>query len=882
MSEKPKTVTRLADYTPPAWLVDHVHLDFRLFADQATVHARLTMRRNPEVASGPSETPLWLDGRELELLALRLDGVALPGDRYQQTGEGLRIFGVGQACVLETEVRIHPETNLSLEGLYRSGSLFCTQCEAEGFRKITFYLDRPDVMARFTVSIEADRSVAPVLLANGNLKERGERPGNRHYALWEDPFPKPCYLFCLVAGDLVCREDFFTTFSGRRITLQVWVEPENGDKCRHALDSLQKSMAWDEQRFGREYDLDLYMIVAVNDFNMGAMENKGLNLFNAQYVLADAQTATDSNYEEIESVIAHEYFHNWTGNRVTCRDWFQLSLKEGLTIFRDQSFSAEVGSRSVQRIRAVNDLRSGQFPEDNGPTAHPVRPDTYMEINNFYTSTIYNKGGEVVRMLEVLIGKERFRRGMDLYFERHDGQAVTVEDFVAAMESASQRDLSQFMRWYRYPGTPELTVRWEHDPVAHVFCLDISQHCQAPNQEQPAPPFHMPVVMALLDPVTGAPMPLRLEGQGEAVPEMVLELTQASHRFCFTGLAHAPIPSLLRGFSAPVKLRAPYGEEDLAFLWGAEGNPFNRWDAGQELATRILLRAARDPAGGMAPHPLFLRAFAATLEESRLEPALIALAITLPGLTPLLEKMTPADPEALHQAREGMRRHLALTFREELMRVYERHLTPGPYRRDPGDIGRRTLKNLALSYLMALPDNGLPTEMALRQLREADNMTDRLGAMIPLVHADRPEAPEILAEWENRWRENPLALDKWFAIQASAPVPHAVERVRELMRKPQFQLRNPNRVRAVIGTFCRQNLSRFHDPSGEGYRLAEEVILALDPDNPQVAARLAGVFSRWRRFEPLRREAMHAALSRIVAVAGLSRNTYEIVSKSLG
>ncbi|MBF0127485.1 MAG: aminopeptidase N, partial [Magnetococcales bacterium] len=755
---------------------------------------------------------------------------------------------------------------------------------AEGFRKITFLPDRPDVMARFTVTLEADRERVPVLLSNGNLKQTGAKPGNRHFAVWEDPFPKPAYLFALVAGTLVCRQETFTTRSGRTVTLQVWVEPENGDQCQHALESLKKSMAWDEQRFGREYDLDLYMIVAVNDFNMGAMENKGLNLFNAQYVLADPETATDANYEEIESVIAHEYFHNWTGNRITCRDWFQLSLKEGLTIFRDQSFSAEAGSGSIQRIRAVQELRGAQFPEDAGPTAHPVRPDTYMEINNFYTATIYNKGAEVVRMLETLIGKSAFRQGMDLYFQRHDGQAVTVEAFIAAMEAVSNRDLTQFVRWYHQPGTPELTLHWRHEPERERFTLTIGQHCRRPGQTEPSLPLLIPVAVALLHPETGTPLPLTLEGEdpARATPEKILEVTQNEERFHFTGLRHSPIPSVLRGFSAPVKLRAPLTDAQLAFLWGADNDPFNRWDAGQELATRVLLQNAR----GSAPReeaipPVFQRAFAATLTEERMEPALVALALSLPGLTSLLEKMESADPEALHRARESVRRQLATACRKELLSVHAANQTPGPYRRHPEEIGRRALKNLALGYLMALPDNDDPTRMALEQIRAADNMTDRLGALTPLVHAGRPEALEVLDRLERQWRDHPLAMDKWFAIQAAAPLPNALEGVRRLMQNPQFNLRNPNRIRAVVGTFCRQNLSRFHDPSGAGYRLVAEVILTLDPGNPQIAARLTGVFSRWRRFEPVRGQAMRQTLEEIVRTPNLSRNTYEIASRSL-
>ncbi|MBF0428173.1 MAG: aminopeptidase N [Magnetococcales bacterium] len=867
MNETSRQITRLADYTPPVYLVDAIHLEFQLHDAETRVHARLVMRRNPETRS--TETTLRLDGRELELLDIHLNGQPLSQDRFTLTGEHLLVPDVPPSFTLETTTRIRPQENLSLEGLYRSNSLFCTQCEAEGFRKITFYPDRPDVMARFTVMIEADQTTVPVLLSNGNLKETGTRPNNRHFALWEDPFPKPSYLFALVAGTLVCHEGSFVTGSGRTIRLQIWVEPENITQCQHALDSLQKSMAWDEKRFGREYDLDLYMIVAVNDFNMGAMENKGLNIFNAQYVLADPETATDSNYEEIESVIAHEYFHNWTGNRITCRDWFQLSLKEGLTIFRDQEFSSDVGSRAVQRIRDVQDLRIHQFPEDAGPTRHPVRPDSYMEINNFYTTTIYNKGAEVVRMLQTLLGKEQFRQGMDLYFLRHDGQAVTVEAFIQAMQDASKRDLSHFMHWYHQAGTPELTVHLNPIPASNSLELTI---------EQPNPPFFIPLSMALLDPITATPWPLILEGEdpANAPTERILEITRPVEKFRFTGISRTPIPSLLRDFSAPVKLQTDDSDEELTFLWGADNNPFNRWDAGQRLITRILLQPGKPE---LPAH--FLNAFTATLQETTLDPAMIALALTLPTLALLVEAMENADPNALHQTREAVRRQIAVACQEPLLRVHTANLTPRPYERDPASIGRRSLKNLILNYLMALPNNDLPAQLAVEQIRQADNMTDRLGALIPLVHAGRPEALELLAAMERRWNNNPLALDKWFAIQASAPLENALEQVRALMNHPKFDPNNPNRVRAVITTFCRLNLSRFHDPSGDGYRFLTEQILSLDPKNPQVAARLTGAFSRWRRFEPIRQQAMKAALEEIVRFPTLSRNTYEIASKSL-
>ncbi|MBF0340728.1 MAG: aminopeptidase N [Magnetococcales bacterium] len=882
MSDKPKQITRLADYTPPVYRVETVHLEIDLHEQETLVFSRMALRRNPEAVT--PENTLRLDGRDLELQSIHLDGQPLSPDRYTLDGEHLVVPGAPESCTLEIRTRIHPEKNLSLEGLYRSRGLYCTQCEAEGFRKITFYPDRPDVMARFTVRLSADRESCPVLLSNGNLIQTGELPDNRHFALWEDPHPKPCYLFALVAGRLVCHGGGFTTRSGRPVALQIWVEPENVGKCQHALESLQKAMAWDEERFDREYDLDLYMIVAVNDFNAGAMENKGLNIFNAQYVLADPLTATDGNYEEIESVIAHEYFHNWTGNRITCREWFQLSLKEGLTIFRDQEFSADMGSRPVQRIRAVQYLRAGQFPEDAGPTAHPVRPDAYMEINNFYTSTVYNKGAEVVRMLQTLIGRDRFRQGMDLYFQRHDGQAVTVEAFVAAMESASGRDLSLFMHWYRQAGTPRLTVRQEYQRESDRFVLTIAQVCHAHGQNAPTPPLTIPLAVALLDPETRAPLPLILSGEdpAQAPLERVLELTGPEERFVFTGIPRAPIPSLLRGFSAPVKIDGPLSDENLAFLWGAETDPFNRWDAGQQLAMRVLLDAARvGPDRSVVIPDVFVDAFAATLTSDELDPAMKTLAITLPGIQVLVEAMENADPGALFRVREALRSRLAMACRESLWRVYADNQTPGPYRRDRGDIGRRSLKNFVLGLLMALPDKDEPARIAMEQTLLADNMTDLLGGLVPLVHAGRPEAAPLLAEMERRWQANPLAMDKWFSLQAMAPLEQALEQVRRLMTHPAYDGRNPNRIRAVVGTFCHGNLVRFHDPSGSGYRFLVERIRDLDPHNPQVAARQLTALSRWRQFEPGRGQAMRAALEEIVAFSGLSRNSYEMASRSL-
>ncbi|MBF0614023.1 MAG: aminopeptidase N [Magnetococcales bacterium] len=879
MSAKPKQVTRLADYTPPAYLVDEIFLELLLREEETHVRARLHMRRNPLVE--PSPESLRLDGRDLELLTIQLDGVPLRSEQYLLDHEHLVIPRVPDRFVLETLTCIHPHQNLSLEGLYGSRGLLCTQCEAEGFRKITFYPDRPDVMARFTVRIEADQSAYPVLLSNGNRIDAGMLPENRHYVVWEDPFPKPSYLFAVVAGRLACHAGTFTTASGRSVDLQIWVEPENIDRCQHALDSLKQAMRWDEERFGCEYDLDLYMIVAVNDFNSGAMENKGLNIFNAQYVLADPLLATDANYEEITSVIAHEYLHNWTGNRITCRDWFQLSLKEGLTIFRDQEFSSDLGSRPVQRIRDVLRLRAAQFPEDAGPTAHPVRPASYMEINNFYTATVYHKGAEVVRMLQTLVGRECFRRGMDLYRQRHDGQAVTVEDFVCAMEAVSGRDLGLFQRWYRQAGTPELSVQRSFDEQAGALQLTVTQHCRVHGQQEPGAPLTIPVTLALLDPVSKTPWPVALPGEDPltAPRERVMELTRTEETWRFIGLPKAPIPSLLRGFSAPVRWKTTLSDEELAFLWEADTDPFNRWNAGQQLAMRVLLSLARRPDDSVPDS--FVAAFGATLHAADLDPALKSLAISVPGMSLLIDAMEAADPAALFAGRERVRHTLAERYREGLWAVYATHQTPGPYRLDPADMGRRALKNAVLALLLALPGEERAAQVAAEQVRQADNMTDLMGGLVPLVHAGRIEAVSLLAMLEQRWRQTPLAMDKWFAMQALAPVEQALEQVQRLMRHPAYDGRNPNRIRAVVGSFCHGNPTQFHALSGTGYRFLVGQIRDLDGYNPQMAARLVTALSRWRHFESRRSSAMRAALEEIVALPGLSRNSYEIVSKSL-
>ena len=871
---------RLADYRPPDWLIDRVALDFKLGEGGTEVAARLEVRRNPAAGEGPR--PLVLDGQELELLGLTVDGEALGANRYTVDDDHLTIEGLPDACLLETRVRIHPEANTALEGLYVSNGIFCTQCEPEGFRKITYFLDRPDVMARYRVRIEAERERWPALLANGNRVEAGALDDGRHFAVWEDPFPKPTYLFALVAGRLGRLADSFTTRSGREVALEIYTEPQEVDKCDHAMASLKKSMRWDEERFGLEYDLDVFMIVAVSDFNFGAMENKGLNIFNTKYVLAKPETATDTDYLQIEAVIAHEYFHNWTGDRVTCRDWFQLSLKEGLTVFRDQEFTSDLHSRAVKRISDVRRLRATQFLEDAGPLAHPVRPDSYVEINNFYTTTVYEKGAEVIRMLHTLIGEDAFQRGMRLYFERHDGQAVTCEDFVAAMEAASGRDLTQFRRWYNQAGTPRLTVKGSYDAASRSYQLSVAQTTPATPGQPDKRPLHIPLAMALLD-ADGREVPLQLEG--EAAPAgtaRVLEVTEARQRFIFTGLNAAPTPSLLRGFSAPVVLESSADPARLRFLMAHDGDPFVRWESGQSYALQLMLRLVDEHRAGraLALDEGLAEAFAATLADQHLEPAFIAQALSLPSEGYVGEQMAEIDVDGVHAVREFLRAALGARLAEPLRAAY-RDLERGePYSFEAPQAGRRALRNLALAYLAAADD---PQGMAacLAQYAAADNMTDTIAALGVLAESDLPERREALESFYERWQADPLVVDKWFSLQAMAQRPDAVAVVTGLLDHPAFTLKNPNRVRALLGAFALGNPTGFHQRDGAGYALLGDHVLALDQRNPQVASRLAQSLGRWRRYDATRQGLMRAQLERILAAPKLSRDVYEIASKSL-
>ena len=872
-------VTRLADYAAPPFVVDEVDLDFDLDASRTLVRARLSVRRNP---GAPPASDLVLSGHGLDTREVRVDGEPVSGNRMEIADETLTLRDAPDAFVLETEVAIRPGENKSLEGLYASSGNLCTQCEAEGFRKITWFLDRPDVMARYRTRIVADPQRYPVMLSNGDDVEHGTLDDGRRFVVWEDPYPKPSYLFALVAGRLECVEDSFTTRSGRTVTLRIYVQPHNIDRCGHAMDSLKRAMRWDEDVYGLEYDLDTFMVVAVDDFNMGAMENKGLNIFNSAYVLARPDTATDRDFAAIETVIAHEYFHNWTGNRVTCRDWFQLSLKEGLTVFRDQEFSADVASRAVKRIRDVRLLRTHQFAEDAGPMAHPVRPDSYIEIGNFYTVTIYNKGAEVIRMLHTLLGEEAFQAGMRIYFERHDGEAVTTGDFVAAMEAASGLDLGQFRRWYTQAGTPVLSARGRYDPQRSQYVLDIEQRT-APTPGQPEKlPLHIPMRVALLD-EDGAEIPLHCaQGNLSGESEAVLDVREPRHSFRFSNVRCAPVPSIARRFSAPVKVEIERSDDELAFLIARETDPFNRWDAVQEYALRLMHRMIDDRLAGadLDLPDKFVSAVHALLTDDAVDPAFRSEALALPSESTLADRMETIAVEAIHEVRETVKAMLAFRLESAFARVYHANRPRGSYRFDAGESGRRSLKNLCLSYLMELDDPAVRSNCR-HQLETADNMTDALAALACFADSRTAERDERLAWFERRWKDDPLVLDKWFALQATARLPDTLGRVRKLTRHPGFNLQNPNRVRAVIGAFCHANQRRFHDASGEGYRFLSEHVLAIDAFNPQSAARLLGAASRWRRLDEARRALLRSELERILNAAELSKDCYEVARKFL-
>ncbi|NTV48478.1 MAG: aminopeptidase N [Geobacteraceae bacterium] len=880
MTETAHCTVLRKDYTAFDYIVDNIDLRFELGEDTTIVTTRMVLRAAYDISSG--KRPLVLNGKNITLCALVLDGEVLDQGCYSATAGLLTIHDVPALFNLEVTTELRPQDNTSLEGLYRSSGMFCTQCEAEGFRAITYYPDRPDVLTLFTTTIIADRKRYPVLLSNGNLRERGELPDGRHFAIWDDPFKKPSYLFALVAGDLVCIEDTFTTCSGREIALQIYVHQQNSSKCDHAMHSLKKAMRWDEEVYGREYDLDCYMIVAVDDFNMGAMENKGLNIFNSCYVLASPATATDNDYHAIEEVIAHEYFHNWSGNRVTCRDWFQLSLKEGLTVFRDQEFSADMQSRGVKRIEDVRGLRTSQFAEDGGPMAHPVRPDSYIEINNFYTATVYNKGAELVRMQHTMLGAEKFRRGMDLYFDRFDGQAVTVDDFVQTMAEAGNIDLEQFSLWYSQAGTPQIIAGGAYDAAGKTFTLTFKQSCPSTPGQPDKSALHIPLSLGLLG-RNGEELPLTLLGEPACMDTTrLLHLRSAEESFCFTGLKEEPVPALLRGFSAPVKLDYPYSHEQLALLMAHEADPFCRWEAGQRMAVKILLNMASDWQRGaeLALDPAFTDAFLVTLTNGEPDRAFLAETLTLPSEKYLAELVQVVDPAAIHAARQFVVRTLAERFKEEFHALRSNCLSDKPYAPDDRRSGERRLANLCLSYLMNCGGQS-EIDLCLQQYRRSDNMTDTIGALIPLASCDCQQRRENLDDFYQRWQGDRLVVDKWFSLQATSILPGTLDDVQALLNHPAFELTNPNRFRSLVGTFSQGNQVRFHDPGGAGYRFLADQLLRLIPVNPQVSARLMAPLTAWRRFEPGRRALMREQLQRIQAVPNLPVDVYEVVTKSL-
>ncbi|MBI6886973.1 aminopeptidase N [Pseudomonas putida] len=882
-TEQPQVIY-LKDYQAPEYLIDETHLTFELFEDHTLVHAQLVMRRNP--ARGAGLPPLELDGQQLELLRASLDDQELqPGD-YRLDADSLTIQPKAERFTLDTSVKIHPESNTALEGLYKSGKMFCTQCEAEGFRKITYYLDRPDVMSTFTTTVIAEQHRYPVLLSNGNPIGSGPAEDGRHWATWEDPFMKPAYLFALVAGDLWCVEDSFTRQSGRDVTLRIYVEPENIDKCDHAMVSLKKSMRWDEEVYGREYDLDIFMIVAVNDFNMGAMENKGLNIFNSSCVLARAETATDAAHQRVEGVVAHEYFHNWSGNRVTCRDWFQLSLKEGFTVFRDAEFSADMNSRTVKRIEDVAYLRTHQFAEDAGPMAHPVRPDSFIEISNFYTLTVYEKGAEVVRMVRTLLGTEGFRKGSDLYFERHDGRAVTTDDFIKAMEDANGVDFTQFKRWYSQAGTPRLEVSEAYDAAAQTYSLTFRQSCpQTPDKTEKLP-FVIPVELGLLD-AAGNDLPLQLAGEDAAQgTSRVLSVTEAEQTFTFQGIQAKPLPSLLRGFSAPVKLSFPYDRDQLMFLMQHDSDGFNRWEAGQQLSVQVLQELIGQHQRGEALKldQRLITALGTVLGNESLDPAMVAEMLSLPGEAYLTEISQVADVDAIHAAREFARQQIAEHLFDALWARYQANREVSrstAYVASAEHFARRSLQNIALSYLMQSGKQQV-LDATLEQFEHCDNMTERLTALAVLVNspfeAERAKALEAFAE---HFKDNPLVMDQWFSVQAASTLPGGLARVKALMQHPAFTLKNPNKVRALIGAFAGQNLVNFHAADGSGYRFLADLVIELNALNPQIASRQLAPLTRWRKYDDARQALMKGELERILASGELSSDVYEVVSKSL-
>jgi aminopeptidase N len=873
-TQDPKTIY-LKEYQQPAFWVEHVNLTVRLFDGYTEVQSELTLRKNPHVDS----RELVLNGVDQSIQSLHLNGRLLSESDYQISNDVLSLACDSDDARFEAVTHIDPQNNTSLEGLYQSGTMFCTQCEAEGFRKITFYPDRPDVMATFTTRIEADKKQFPVLLSNGNPVDDGTLDNDRHFAVWEDPFPKPSYLFALVAGDLASKDDQFTTRSGRDVTLRIFVEPQNAHKVDFALASLKKAMRWDEEAYGREYDLDLFMIVASDFFNMGAMENKGLNIFNSAAVLASADTSNDQRFERIEGIVAHEYFHNWSGNRVTCRDWFQLSLKEGFTVFRDTEFSSDMHDRAVKRIETVAGLRAGQFPEDNGPMAHPVRPESYIEINNFYTATVYEKGAEVVRMIQTLVGAEDFRRGSDLYFERFDGQAVTTDDFVTCMEEVSGRDLTQFKRWYSQAGTPRMTVTDRFDDATGRYTLSFHQSCPAtPGQTEKAA-FVIPVKMGLLG-AKGQELPVKTDARYDPKTE-VLTLTEESTDVVFTGLKERPVPSLLRDFSAPVKLSFGYSDEQLAFLAANDANGFNRWDALQQLYIRAILKMAEDNRAGRslnAPSVL-VEAVANVAGDSGLSHAIRASMLTLPGYAILKDAVDMVYIDDLIAARKHLADTLASRYREIWRSLTEKLSSTAEYTFNADESGRRQLQGLSLWYWLKAGDQSA-FDFASELYANAANQTDRGNALRAVLAGDaRTLQKSLLNDFYDHWESDTQMVEQWLTMQASTPG-MTVTGIETLMQHPAFNIKNPNKVRSVVVGFA-MNTEAFHDAKGAGYGLLADVVRKLNTLNPQLAARLVTLLADWKRFDTERGQMMASALERILNTPDVSSNVLEMAQRAL-
>jgi aminopeptidase N len=872
---------RLDDYRPSPYLIDTVDLDIVLHPTHTRVRSRLAVRLNPAHRGKPG--PLRLDGENLKLESIRIDGRELDAGRYRQTSHHLTIPKTPAASfTLETVVTIDPEANTALQGLYRTRGVFCTQCEAEGFRRITFFLDRPDILSVYTTRIEAETGVAPILLGNGNPVEAGKLDrGRRHFAVWHDPHPKPCYLFALVGGDLAAIRSPFKTMTGRMVDLAIYVEHGKEARAEWAMDALKRSMIWDEQRFGREYDLDVFNIVAVSDFNMGAMENKGLNIFNDRLILASPETATDAMFEAIESVVAHEYFHNWTGNRITCRDWFQLCLKEGLTVYRDQEFSSDQRDRTVQRIHDVRQLKATQFPEDGGPLAHPVRPSSYIEINNFYTPTIYEKGAELVRMIETLLGTDGFRAGMDLYFERHDGEAATIEDFLKCFEDASGRDLSQFKLWYLQPGTPELVISLTWDRVSKTAALKVDQ-MQPPTPGQPKKqPLHIPLRLSLLS-GNGEPIPLKLDN-GQPLQNGVLEITKRTQTFHFVDVPSRPVPSMLQGFSAPVRLTIDLSDRDTEFLIANDADLFNRWQAANAYATQTLianvaaLKEGRRTGRGLA----FAKALGQAISDKDLNPAYRAELLRLPSQADIAREIgRNVDPELIHRAHANLSRLTATTLGDDLEALYASAATRGRFSPDAKSAGKRALRNAALTLLTA---RGEPRDLkrVWDHFRKATSMTDQAHALVLISSLDMPERMLALDAFHDRWQSDHLVIDTWFAAQAQSTLPGALERVRDLTTHPLFNYAMPNKVRALIGNFALQNPLQFNRADGAGYQFVTSEVLKIDALNPQIAARMLGCFRSWKSLEPGRRGQARKALLKIAKSPNISRDVFEIVTKML-